>query len=216
MTVGKNKTAIRGVAFALVLCMLTGLAPGAPVPKAVGAPGAAGDVVIDFSSYDGKDWKGITLENDIWQVDQDNTDSAMVSGSAILRFQGYGIDARPTAVNKKKDADLALKVKIPESGAYRLEIEHLVATSGNDVDVFVDETYVGRYYCYGPSATKIAELNSVYLTAGEHLITFRKMNSRPQVFLGKLSFRALTRCQKCRTQSYGRKRFCSSPVRAFL
>ena len=148
------------------------------------------DVVIDFSSYDGKDWKGITLENDIWQVDQDNTDSAMVSGSAILRFQGYGIDARPTAVNKKKDADLALKVKIPESGAYRLEIEHLVATSGNDVNVFVDETYVGTYYCYGSSATKTAALNSVYLTAGEHLVTFRKMNSRPQVFIGKLSFKA--------------------------
>ena len=73
-------------------------------------------------------WKKVTLENDVWQVDQDNTDSALVNGSAILRFQATGIDARPTKQNVKKDADLALKVKIPESGAYRLEIEHLVYT----------------------------------------------------------------------------------------
>ena len=154
--------------------------------------------MIDFTRYaalhgdtNNGNWKKVTLENDVWQVDQDNTDSALVNGSAILRFQATGIDARPTKQNVKKDADLALKVKIPESGAYRLEIEHFVYTTGNNVDVFVDETYAGGYTCYGSSDTKTTTLNSVYLTKGEHLITFRKMNSRPQVFIGKLSFRAL-------------------------
>ena len=153
-----------------------------------------GDVIIDFTINQNGSPLDATFYTHGWEIDREGTAEALVSGARILRYQSIGLDIRPGAVDVKKRADLALRVKIPNEGAYQLDIDYATASSGILTAVFVDGVYMGQYDCYS-AASGVGKgsisLNSIALSAGEHVVTLRQLNSKAQMFISALKFRLL-------------------------
>ena len=117
-----------------------------------------------------------TFDSHGFQINREKSEE-QISVHDYFQYQTYGLYVRVWGLGTPKTADFAIDIRVPKAGNYAFDLEYLRGASGGLAQVYLDEQYMDTVDFYSNDNIQTSRrLKSLYLSAGEHTVTFRRIN----------------------------------------
>ncbi len=177
-----------------VICAKLGEISSENLEVTASAAAAVSSIELDFrQNQTGAPTDAVFMTHG-WQIDRSATAKETLAQRENLVYKaGVGIAAKITGTDATRASDMSVTFKAANDGEYAFDMFGGRFADGALAYIYVDEVFMGSYDFSGDNQTAgdTAELNSIYLTAGEHKITFRRVSGGEYIYPGVVSINLL-------------------------
>ncbi len=156
-----------------------------------------GKEIINVSGKDALVADGVSLANGWnWEFVPEYCHARLGSGNSAIHFQPYGLYAsmNSSEIGQAKNSDVALKLKVSQSGWYKISAEGAGDPSGGGANYYLNGVYLGSYSYNNTSYTPYngeKDLRTVYVEAGDDIILTMRSNAVGNQYPGVIRMTAV-------------------------